>query len=66
MSDRGERRFLWFLTLVVGAGVCVFAFSGHQSMVRLVFLPLGLFLIGVSVYRIRRLSRRRGRDVPET
>jgi hypothetical protein len=57
---------LWFLTLLVGVGVCVFAFSGHHSMIRLVFLPLGLFLIGVSGYRIRRLSRRRGRDVPGT
>jgi len=56
---------LWFLTLVVGLGVSVFAFSGHQSMIRLVFLPLGLFLIGVSVYRIRRLSRRRGRDLAD-
>jgi hypothetical protein len=57
---------LWFLTLLVGVGVCAFAFSGHQSMFRLVFLPLGVFLIGVSIYRMRRLSRRRGRDVPET
>jgi hypothetical protein len=40
VSDRGERQFLWFLVLLVGAGLSVFAFTGQQSMIRLVFLPL--------------------------
>jgi hypothetical protein len=61
VSDRGERRFLWFLALVVGLGVCVFSFTGHDSMVRLVFLPLGIFLIVAASIRLRRLSRRRSR-----
>jgi hypothetical protein len=61
VSDRGERRFLWFLTLVVGLGVCAFSFTGHDSMVRLVFLPLGIFLIVAASIRLRRLSRRRSR-----
>jgi hypothetical protein len=61
VSDRGERRFLWFLTLVVGLAVCVFSFSGHQSMARLVVLPLGIFLAVWAWVRLRRLSRRRSR-----
>jgi len=61
VSDRGERQFLWFLALMVGVGVCAFSFTGHDSMIRLVFLPLGIFLVVASTIRLRRLSRRRSR-----
>jgi len=61
VSDRGERQFLWFLALVVGLGICVFSFTGQHSMIRLVFLPLGIFLVVASAIRLRRLGRRRSR-----
>jgi hypothetical protein len=61
VSDRGERRFLWFLALLVGLGVCAFSFTGHGSMIRLIFLPLGIFLVAAASIRLRRLSRRRSR-----
>jgi hypothetical protein len=61
VSDRGERQFLWFLMLVVGLGVCAFSFTGRESMIRLVFLPLGIFLVVASSIRLRRLGRRRSR-----
>jgi len=62
VSDRGERQFLWFLALVVGLGLCAFAFAGNGSIVRLVlFLPLGIFLVVASAIRLRRLGKRRSR-----
>ena len=61
MSDRGERQFLWFLTLVVGIGVCVFAIGG-QSPLRLLFLLPGGFLVALAWTRLRRLGRRRPRS----
>jgi hypothetical protein len=61
VSDRGERQFLWFLMLVVGLGICVFSFTGHSSMIRLIFLPLGIFLVVAAWIRLRRLGRRRSR-----
>ena len=61
MSDRGERQFLWFLVMIVGLAISVFSFSGHDSPLRLVFLPLGIFLIVAATIRIRRLGRRRSR-----
>lgn len=57
MSNRDEKRFLWFLVLLVGVGVCVFSFTG-ETMIRFVFLPLGVFLVVVSAYRMRRLGRK--------
>jgi hypothetical protein len=58
VSDRGERKFLWFLVLIVGAGVCAFCFAGKDP-IRFVFLPLGLFLFVIAWIRLRRLGRRR-------
>jgi hypothetical protein len=60
VSDRGERKFLWFLVLIVGVGICVFPFAGEDP-IRFVFLPLGAFLILVAWFRLRRLGRRRAR-----
>ena len=62
VSDRSERKILWYLTLFVGVGVCVFAFSGHDMPIRLIFLPLGVFLVIVAAVRLRRLGRRRPRS----
>jgi hypothetical protein len=61
VSDRGERQFLWFLILVVGLGVCAFSFTGQDSMIRLIFLPLGIFLLVAASVRLRRLGKRRSR-----
>jgi hypothetical protein len=62
VTDRGERRLLWFLTLLVGVGLCVFSLSNSVSMVRLAFLPVGLLVIAFAIFRIRRLSRRHSRS----
>ncbi|HTW36235.1 MAG TPA: hypothetical protein VMD53_16560 [Rhizomicrobium sp.] len=61
MSDRGERKFLWFLALVVGLAICIFSFSGQGSVIRLIFLPLGIFVVVASWIRLRRLGRRRSK-----
>jgi hypothetical protein len=61
MNDRGERRFLWFLVILVGAGFCVFSLSNSAAPARLAFLPVGLLIIALATYRLRRLSRRRPR-----
>jgi hypothetical protein len=47
------------MALIVGIGVCAFSFTGDDSMIRLVFLPLGLFITAASAYRFRRLGRKR-------
>jgi len=60
VSDRGERRFLWFLTLIVGVGICLFSISGQHPL-RLVFLLPGGLLVVVAWMRLRRLGRRRPR-----
>jgi len=58
MSDRGERQFLWFLALAVGAGFCWFSIAGQGAVGRLLLLLLGLAVIALSTQRILRLRRR--------
>jgi hypothetical protein len=58
MSYRGERQFLWFLTLLVGIALCWFSTTGSG---RLLFLAPGLGVVIFSAIRLRRLRRRRSR-----
>lgn len=61
VSDRGERRFLWFLTLIVGVGLCLFAVAGPNPLRLLLLLPGG-FLVFLAWMRLRSLGRRRPRS----
>jgi 1,4-dihydroxy-2-naphthoate octaprenyltransferase len=61
VSDRGERKFLWFLVIVVGLALCAFGFTHQNPAVPLIFIPLGIFLIVWGVVRIRRLGKRRSK-----
>jgi hypothetical protein len=63
--DRGERQILWFFTLLVGVGVCAFSFTDPKTMIRLIFLPLGIFIVVAAFARLRRLGRRRPRTEDE-